>query len=72
MILSDSYSLFLQLKIIANIQEYINFAILDVISFFYQWVFYLYYHFMVTIITHHSQKFFHISIIEYINLVTYV
>lgn len=54
MILSNSYSLSLQLKIIANIQGYTNFAILDATSFFYQWVFYLYYRFMVTIITHHS------------------
>lgn len=52
LVLSDSYSLLLQLEIIANVQGYTNLAILDAASFFYQWRLHPDYYFIFTVVTH--------------------
>lgn len=38
LVIPDAYLLFLQSKIIANIQEYINFAVFNAALIFYQWL----------------------------------
>lgn len=70
--LLNSYFLSLQLNIITNIQEYTNFTVLDTTSFFYQWFLYLDYYFIFTIVIHHGQEIFQVSIIRYIKSLPYV
>lgn len=72
MVLSDSYSLLFQSKIITNVQGCTNLAILDSVSFFYQWFFHLDHRFIFTTITYRGQKTFQVLIIRYINSVAYV
>lgn len=72
LVLPDSYPLFLQSEIIANVQRYTNLAVLDAASFFYQWRLYPDQRFMFTVITHRSQETFQVPIIGYINSVVYV
>ena len=72
MILPDSYPLPFQSEIIANIQAYINLAVLDAASFFYQWLLHSDHRFMFTIVIYCGQKTFQIPIMGYINSVAYV
>ena len=57
-VLPNSYPLLLQSEIIANVQGCTNFADLNAISFFYQWLLHPDHRFMFTIITHHKQETF--------------
>lgn len=72
MVLFNSYALFLQSEIIANVQGCTNLAILNTASFFYQWRLYPDHCFMFIVIMHHGQKTFQVLIMGYINLVAYV
>lgn len=72
MILSNSYFLLMQSKIIANIQKYINLIILDVISFSDKQLLHLDYCFIFIVIIYHSQEIFQASIIRYINFAIYI
>lgn len=58
MVLSDSYPLPLQSEIIANVQGCTNLAVLDVASFFYQWLLHPDHQFMFTVVTHCGQETF--------------
>ena len=72
LVLPNSYPLPLQSEIIANIQGCTNLAVLDAVSFFYQWCLHLDYRFMFTVVTDCGQETFQVPIIGYINLVAYV
>ena len=72
LVISDTYPLPLQSKIIANVQKYTNLAILDDVSFFYQWLLLPNYQYMFIIVTYKGQKMFQVLIMDYINLVAYV
>ena len=72
LVIFDAYPLPLQSKIIANIQEYTNLAMLDVASFFYQWLLHPDHCYMFTVVTHRGQETFQMPIIGYINLVAYI
>lgn len=72
LVLPDSYPLPLQSEIIANVQGCTNLAVLDAVSFFYQWLFHPDYRFMFTVVTHCDQKTFQVPIMGYINSVAYV
>ena len=72
MVLSDSYPLPLQSEIIANVQGCTNLAILDAVSFFYQWLLHPDHRFMFTVVTHRGQETFQVPIMGYINSVAYV
>lgn len=52
------YPLLLKSEIIANVQGYINLAVFDAASFFYQWCLYSDHSFIFTIVTHCGQKTF--------------
>lgn len=62
LVLPDSYPLSLQSEIIANVQGYINLAILDTNSFFYQWRLHTGHYFMFTVIIHRGQETFQVPI----------
>ena len=53
-------------------QGYTNLAILDVVSFFYQWILHLDHRYMFTVITYQGQETFQVPIMGYINSVAYV
>lgn len=56
LVLPDSYPLPLQSKIIANVQGYTNLAVLDAVSFFYQWLLHPDHCFMFTVVMPHGQE----------------
>lgn len=62
MVLSDSYALFLQSEIIANVQGCTNLAVLNKASFFYEWYLHFNNGFMFIVIMHHGQKSFQVLI----------
>lgn len=68
----DFYLLLFQLEIIANVKRCTNLAVLDAISFFYQWRLHSNYCCIFIVITHRSQKAFQVPIMGYINSVVYV
>ena len=72
LVIPNVYPLPLQSEIIANVQGYINLAVLDVVSFFYQWLLHPNYRYIFTVITHRGQETFQVPIIDYINSVAYV
>ena len=72
LVIPNAYPLPLQLEIIANVQGYTNLAVLDAVSFFYQWLLHPDHCYMFTIITHRGQETFQVPIMGYINLVAYV
>ncbi len=58
LVIPDAYSLPLQSDIIASVQGCTNLAVLDAASFFYQWLLYLDYQYMFTIVTYQGQETF--------------
>ena len=58
LVLPDSYPLPHQSEIIANVQGCTNLAVLDVVSFFYQWRLHPDYRFMFNFVTHRGQEIF--------------
>lgn len=58
LMLLNSYPLLLYLKIVANVQGYTNLAILEAVSFFYQWLLHLDHCFIFIVITYCRQEIF--------------
>lgn len=52
LVILDAYPLFLQSDIIASVQECINLVVLDVVSFFYQWLLHLDHQYIFIIISY--------------------
>lgn len=52
LVILDAYPLPLQSDIIASVQGYTNFAVLDAASFFYQWLLHPDYRYIFTVVTH--------------------
>ena len=72
LVIPDTYPLPLQSEIIANVQGYTNLAVLNVASFFYQWLLHPDYCYMLTVVTHRGEETFQVPIIDYINSVAYI
>lgn len=68
----DSYFFLRQLEIIVNIQSYINLAMLNTASIFYQQLLHLDYCFIFIVVTYYGQKIFQVPIIGQINSITYI
>ena len=72
LIVSDVYLVSLQTDIIARLLECTYLSILDAMLFFYQWLIYLNHRYMLTMISYRGQKTFNVSIMRYMNFITYV
>lgn len=72
LVIPDAYLLFLQSDIIASVEGYTNWAILDTASFFYQRLLHLDHQYMFTVVIHQEQENIQGLIIAYINLVAYI
>ena len=72
LVIPNAYPLPLQSEIIANVQGYTNLAVLNTVSFFYQWLLHPDHRYMFTVVTHRGQKTFQVSNMGYINSVAYV
>lgn len=72
LVIPNAYPLPFQSEIIANVEGYINLAVLNAILFFYQWLLHLDHYYLFTVITHQGQETFQVPILDYINFVAYV
>lgn len=68
----DAYLIFIKANIISDIQNYSYITVIDYFFFVYKWYGYLDHWHQLTLVTHKSQEIFHIAVMRYKNLITYV
>ena len=69
---SNIYSIFLQTDIIQTIAECSYIFIFNAASFFYQWQVYSLHHQHFSTVSHHEQKIFKVTVMNFINSVFYI